>query len=90
MQHDAGGGNVNNLDGDHVTVSNDEPLRLRAFNKKIFLGPQGPLVLPDVVVLVVLVVDHLEGPASCKLSSGGDGLLQMIIRRSWPLANYHP
>ena len=63
MQHDAGGGNVNNLDGDHVTVSNDEPLRLQAFDKKNFLGPQAPLVLPYVVVLVV---DHLEGPASCK------------------------
>ena len=41
---------------------------------------------------------HYE-PASCKLSSEGTGLLQMsgetgllqmIIRRDWPLANDHP
>ena len=40
------------------------------------------LVIP--VVIVVVVVDHLEGPASCKWSSGGTGFLQMIICHSCP------
>ena len=31
-----------------------------------------------------------EGPVSCKWSSGGAGLLQMIIQRGRPLANDHP
>ena len=30
--------------------------------------------------------DHLEGPASCKWSSGGSSLLQMNIQRGRPLA----
>jgi len=34
--------------------------------------------------------DHPKGPASCKWSSEGTGLLQMIIRRDRPLANDHP
>ena len=33
--------------------------------------------------------DHSEGPTSCKKSSRGGGLLQMIIRRGRPLANNH-
>ena len=34
--------------------------------------------------------DHLKRPASCKWSSEGTGLLQMIIWRGWPFANDHP
>ena len=34
--------------------------------------------------------DHLEDLAPCKWSSGGSGLLQMIIQRNRPLANDHP
>ena len=42
-----------------------------------------------------LAKDHLEGPASCKLSPGGTGLsqkglLQIIVWRDQPLANDHP
>ena len=37
-----------------------------------------------------LANDHLEGPASCKWSSEGTRLLQMIIQRDRPLANDHP
>ena len=37
-----------------------------------------------------LANDHPEGPASFKWSSGGAGLLQMMIRRDQPLANDHP
>ena len=33
---------------------------------------------------------HPDGRASCKLSSGWTGLLQMIIRMDRPLANDHP
>ena len=54
--------------------------RLRS--KGIFLGPQGPLVLPSV------------GPVcpslSLSLSFGGTGHLQIIIQRIRPLANDHP
>ena len=35
-----------------------------------------------------LAKDHLEGPASCKLSPGGAGLSQKITRMDRPLANY--
>ena len=34
-----------------------------------------------------LVNDDAEGPASCKWSSGGAGLLKMMMRRDRPLAN---
>ena len=34
--------------------------------------------------------DDPEGPASCKWSSRGASLLQMMIQRDWPLANDHP
>ena len=37
-----------------------------------------------------LANDHPEDPASCKWSSRGSGLLQMIIRMIRPLANDHP
>ena len=43
-----------------------------------------------VTPVVVVVVDHPEGPASCKWSSRGASLWQMIIRRCRPLANDHP
>ena len=36
-----------------------------------------------------LAYNHLEDLASCKWSSGGSGLLHMIIRRIKPLANDH-
>ena len=36
-----------------------------------------------------LVNDDAEGPASCKWSSLGAGLLQMMIWRDRPLANGH-
>ena len=36
-----------------------------------------------------LANDHPEGLVSCKWSSWGTGLMQMIIRRDWPLANDH-
>ena len=37
-----------------------------------------------------LANDHLNWQASCELSSGWTGLLQMIIRMAPPLANDHP
>ena len=37
-----------------------------------------------------LANDHPEDTASCKLSSRGSGLLQIIIQRTWPHANNHP
>ena len=37
-----------------------------------------------------LANDHMEGPATGKWSSGGSGLLQMIIWKFLPLANDHP
>ena len=37
-----------------------------------------------------LANDHVDGPASCKWSSGWTSLLQMIIRMDLPLANDHP
>ena len=37
-----------------------------------------------------LANDHSEWPASCKWSTRGAGLLQMIIWRGRPLANDHP
>ena len=36
-----------------------------------------------------LANDHLEGPSSCKRSSGGKSLLQKNIGRDRPLANDH-
>ena len=52
--------------------------RLRS--KGIFLGPQGPLVLPSVGPVCLLL----------SLSFGGTGHLQIIIQRIRPLANDHP
>ena len=56
--------------------------------------PCHPGDLPPVTPVVVVVRSsrplanyHPEGPASCKLSSRGAGLLQIIIRRGRPLAN---
>ena len=37
-----------------------------------------------------LASDDPKGPASCKWSSGGASLLQMMFRRDWPLTNSHP
>ena len=37
-----------------------------------------------------LANDDPEGQASCRWSSGGAGLLQMMIRRDRPLADGHP
>ena len=51
------------------------------------------VVIVAVVVAVVgrpLANDHSEGPASCKVSSSGTGLFQMIIQRDWPFPNDHP
>ena len=45
---------------------------------------------PPVAPVVVVVVDHSEGPASSKWSSRGTSLLQMIILRGRLLANDHP
>ena len=56
------------------------------------LTPLWPLPPPvtQVVVIVVLRLLLLKQPASCKWSSRGTSLLQMIIRRGRPLANDHP
>ena len=48
------------------------------------------VMLLVVVVVDVVTNDHLGNPASCNLSSGGTGLLQMVIWRDQPLANDHP
>ena len=47
------------------------------------------VMLLVVVVVDVVTNDHLGNPASCKLSSGGIVLLQMVIWRDQPLANHH-
>ena len=38
---------------------------------------------------LALANDHQDGPASCKWSSEGTGLLHLIIQRIWLFANEH-
>ena len=55
------------------------------------LTPVNPVNPVDVNIDVAVVgVGVAEDPASCKLSSRGSGLLQMIIQMIRPLSNDHP
>ena len=71
----------------------------KAFNVRPPVGNNFPSSLsPFLLFLLFLscqschlvVIDHPEGPTSWKSSSSVAHLLQIIIRRDWPLANDHP
>ena len=47
------------------------------------------VVVVFIVVVVVVANDRLEDAASCNISSGGSGLLQMVIWKNQPLENDH-